>query len=85
VDSAGTLSKRASFASAWFSGTDSKGCGSDTVRNDNTILCREVHVEPLNVTSAGVTSFMLRVWVRVIQGGGPWQNSFVVMHEDIAQ
>ena len=39
----------------------------------------------LDVTNAGVTTFMLRVWVRVIQGGVPWQNSYVLMREDIAQ
>jgi hypothetical protein len=28
---------------------------------------------------------MLRVWVRVIQGGGPWQSNFVLLREDLAQ
>jgi len=85
IDGTGTLSKRATFAAAWFGGTDTNGCGSDTVRNDATVMCREVHIEPLDVTNAGVTTFMLRVWVRVIQGGVPWQNSYVLMREDIAQ
>ena len=85
VDGASTLSKRASFAAAWLGGTDTAGCGSDTVRNDSTVMCREVHIEPLNVTNAGVTTFMLRVWVRVVQGGVPWRNSYVLMREDIAQ
>ena len=30
VDGAGTLAKRATFAAAWFGGTDTNGCGSDT-------------------------------------------------------
>ena len=85
VDSTNTLSKRSSFAAAWFGGTDTAGCGSATVRNDSTVMCREVHIEPLDVVNAGVTTFMLRVWVRVIQGGVPWQNSYVLMREDIAQ
>jgi len=85
IDAATTLSKRAAFAQAWLTATDTAGCGSDTVRNDRSVMCREVHIEPLNVTNAGVTSFMLRVWVRVVQGGVPWQSSNVVIRQDIAQ
>jgi prepilin-type N-terminal cleavage/methylation domain-containing protein len=85
VDSAATLSQRATFASAWFAATDTAGCGSTTVTSDQRVMCREIHIEPLDVTVNGVTTFMLRVWVRVIQGGGPWQNSSVLMRQDIAQ
>jgi prepilin-type N-terminal cleavage/methylation domain-containing protein len=84
-NTASTLSKRASFATAWSTGTDLNGCGSDTVRNDRSVFCREIHIEPLDVTQAGVTMFMLRVWVRVIQGGVPWQNSNLVVRQDIIQ
>ena len=48
-------------------------------------MCREIHVEPLDVVVGGQTLYLLRVWVRVVQGGGNWQNSFVLMREDIAQ
>ena len=84
-DTTNTLSKRASFASAWIAGTDRAGCGSNTVLNDRTVFCREIHVEPVDVTAGGVTTFMLRVWVRVIQGGVPWQNSNVMIRQDIVQ
>ena len=85
VDSAGTLSQRATFASAWFGATDTAGCGSTTVTSNPAVLCREIHIEPLDVTVNGITTFLLRVWVRVVQGGGPWQNSYVLLREDIAQ
>lgn len=85
VDSAATLAQRSTFATAWFSATDTKGCGSTTVSNDPKVLCREIHVEPADVTVGGTTMFMLRVWVRVIQGGGNWQNNLVLLREDISQ
>jgi prepilin-type N-terminal cleavage/methylation domain-containing protein len=85
VDSAATLAQRATFAAAWFAASDTKGCGSNVVTKNAAVMCREIHVEPLDVVVAGQTLYLLRVWVRVVQGGGNWQNSFVLMREDIAQ
>jgi type II secretory pathway pseudopilin PulG len=85
VDGAATLAQRATFAASWFGATDTKGCGSTTVSNNRAVMCREIHIEPLDVTVGGSTMFMLRVWVRVIQGGGPWQSNFVLLREDLAQ
>ena len=85
VDGAATIAQRATLASAWFAGTNTQGCGSSTVTGNARVMCREIHVEPANVVVAGTTAFMLRVWVRVVQGGGVWKNSFVLLREDIAQ
>jgi prepilin-type N-terminal cleavage/methylation domain-containing protein len=85
VDSAATIAKRTTAAAAWFGATDTKGCGSTTVTSNPAVMCREIHVEPLDVAAGGTTMFMLRVWVRVVQGGGNWQNSFVLLRRDIAQ
>jgi prepilin-type N-terminal cleavage/methylation domain-containing protein len=84
-DATNTLSKRTSFAGKWIDGSDRQGCASAVVRNDTSVLCREIHIEPVNVTNAGVTTFMLRVWVRVIQGGVPWQSANLVLRQDVAQ
>jgi type II secretory pathway pseudopilin PulG len=85
IDSAATVTKRATFASAWFDGSDGAGCGSTVVTQNPAVLCREVHVEPLDVTVGGTKTFLLRVWVRAVQGGGAWQSSYVLVREDIAQ
>lgn len=81
LDSAATLSRRATLANAWFANTDTAGCGSATVSGDIKVFCREIHVEPLTV--AGVP--ILRAWVRVVQGGASWRTSFVVFQQDLAQ
>jgi hypothetical protein len=85
VDSAGTLSTRTSFANAWFAATDTAGCGSTVVTSNPAVLCREIHIEPVDNTSGGTTTFMLRAWVRVVQGGVAWNTSYVTVQQDIAQ
>jgi len=85
VDLATTLSKRSSFADAWFTGKDTKGCGSGTVTSNPAVLCREVHIEPLDATIGGVQTFMFRIWIRVVQGGRNWKSSYVTVTEDVSQ
>jgi prepilin-type N-terminal cleavage/methylation domain-containing protein len=85
VDLAATLSKRSSFADAWFTGKDTKGCGSPTVTSNTAVLCREVHIEPLDATIGGVQTFMFRIWIRVVQGGRNWKSSYVTVTEDVSQ
>jgi type II secretory pathway pseudopilin PulG len=85
VDAAATLTKRTSFANAWFAASDTAGCGSSVVSSDPTVMCREVHVESVDNTSGGTQTFLLRAWVRVVQGGVPWNTSYVTVRQDIAQ
>ena len=85
VDLAATLSNRSSFADAWFTGKDTRGCGSSTVASNSAVLCREVHIEPWDATIGGVQTFMFRVWIRVVQGGGNWKSSYVTITQDVSQ
>jgi type II secretory pathway pseudopilin PulG len=85
IDPVVALSARSSFSSAWFGNTDTLGCGSPTVTKDLRLFCREIHIQPFDFTSGGVSVSMLRVWVRVVHGGEPWQNSYVMLQQDLAQ
>jgi type II secretory pathway pseudopilin PulG len=85
VDSAGTLAQRATFANNWLTATDTQGCASTTVTKNIAVLCRELHIEANDTVVNGVTVPMLRVWVRVVQGGANWQNAFVTLRQDISQ
>ena len=81
-----TKTLRGTLASDWLSAPASNGtlggCGAAAVVADAAVLCRELHIEPADsITSTP----MLRAWVRVVQGGGNWQRSYVLMQEDIAQ
>jgi type II secretory pathway pseudopilin PulG len=85
VDSAATLPLRGSFANAWLTGKDTKGCGSSTVTSNPAVLCREVHIEPWDPTIGGVQTFMFRIWVRVVQGGRNWRSAYVTVTQDVSQ
>jgi type II secretory pathway pseudopilin PulG len=86
VDSAATIATRTSFATSWFGGADTKGCGSSVVTSNAAVLCREIHVEPADVTVSGTKMYLLRAWVRVVQGGTTnWKTSYVTVQQDIAQ
>src|SRR3989440_2988053 len=52
IDGAGTLSKRATFAAAWFGGTRTPGCGSGTGRHGPTVMCRGGHSVSLDLAKA---------------------------------
>lgn len=77
-----TNTLRVPMANTWLAGNGSgASCADPVIVSDPGVLCREVHIEPYN--PAGVP--LLRVWVRVVQGGGDWHRSYVTMTEDIAQ
>jgi len=83
---ASTKLLRSTLANDWLTSPTSNGtlggCGAAAVVADPGVLCRELHIEPLNLIAS---TPMLRAWVRVIQGGDNWQSSYVIMQEDIAQ
>ena len=56
-------------------------CADRLVTSDPSVFCREVHIEPYAQNGAP----MLRTYVRVIQGGGDWRRSYVLLQQDIAQ
>jgi prepilin-type N-terminal cleavage/methylation domain-containing protein len=56
-------------------------CADKAVTSDSSVFCREVHIEPYSQSG----SPMLRAYVRVIQGGGDWRRSYVLLQQDIAQ
>jgi prepilin-type N-terminal cleavage/methylation domain-containing protein len=56
-------------------------CADTAVTSDPGVFCREVHIEPQTWNGAP----MLRAYVRVIQGGGDWRRSYVLLQQDIAQ
>jgi len=56
-------------------------CADKAVTTDPSVFCREVHIEPYAQNGAP----MLRAYVRVIQGGGNWRRSYVLLQQDIAQ
>jgi prepilin-type N-terminal cleavage/methylation domain-containing protein len=58
-----------------------QSCVDPAVTSDAGVFCREVHIEPYTLNGAP----MLRAYVRVIQGGGAWQRSYVLLQQDIAQ
>jgi prepilin-type N-terminal cleavage/methylation domain-containing protein len=61
-----------------------QNCADKLVTSDASVLCRELHIESY---SQGTTPPvpMLRAYVRVIQGGGDWHRSYVLLQQDIAQ
>lgn len=81
-----TKTLRSTLANDWLAAPASNGtlggCGAAAVVADAAVLCRELHVEPADSIAS---TPMLRAWVRVVQGGGNWQRSYVLMQEDIAQ
>jgi hypothetical protein len=85
VDRNSTLSQRATFAANWLSGTDTAGCGSSVVTSNPAALCREIHIEPYDTVQNGVTTYMLRAWVRVVRGGPNWAGSQVTLTADLSQ
>jgi hypothetical protein len=56
-------------------------CADKAVTTDPSVFCHEVHIEPYAQNGAP----MLRAYVRVIQGGGNWRRSYVLLQQDIAQ
>jgi len=56
-------------------------CADPAITSDPGVFCREVHIEPQTWNGAA----MLRAYVRVIQGGGSWRRSYVLLQQDIAQ
>jgi prepilin-type N-terminal cleavage/methylation domain-containing protein len=58
-------------------------CADKAVTSDAGVFCREVHIESYWQGTPAVP--MLRAYVRVIQGGGLWQRSYVLLQQDIAQ
>ena len=56
-------------------------CLDAAVATNASVFCREVHIEPYTLNGAP----MLRAYVRVIQGGGSWRRSYVLLQQDIAQ
>ena len=86
IDTCATISDRTTLANAWLNSGDTTGCANSLVANNSKIFCREIHIEPYDrTTSTGTTVHMFAVYVRVIQGGGNWQNNNVVLKEDISQ
>jgi hypothetical protein len=81
----GTVAKtqtlRTKMANDFIGGADKTGCASASVTAAASVLCRELHVEPYTLNG----SPMLRAYVRVVQGGGPWWKSYVTLQQDIAQ
>jgi prepilin-type N-terminal cleavage/methylation domain-containing protein len=61
--------------------TSVTSCADKAVTSDSSVFCREVHIEPYSQSGAP----MLRAYVRVIQGGGDWRRSYVLLQQDIAQ
>jgi prepilin-type N-terminal cleavage/methylation domain-containing protein len=76
-----TQALRSKMAADFLGGADKSGCGSSNVTLSASVLCRELHVEPYTLNG----SPMLRAYVRVVQGGGPWWRSYVTLQQDIAQ
>jgi hypothetical protein len=58
-------------------------CADAAVTSDAGVFCREVHIESYWQGIPAVP--MLRAYVRVIQGGGSWRRSYVLLQQDIAQ
>jgi prepilin-type N-terminal cleavage/methylation domain-containing protein len=58
-------------------------CADAAVTSDAGVFCREVHIESYWQGTPAVP--MLRAYVRVIQGGGSWHRSYVLLQQDIAQ
>jgi prepilin-type N-terminal cleavage/methylation domain-containing protein len=56
-------------------------CADKAVTSDAGVFCRELHIEPYTQNGAP----MLRAYVRVVQGGGSWRRSYVILQQDIAQ
>jgi prepilin-type N-terminal cleavage/methylation domain-containing protein len=56
-------------------------CADKAVTSDSSVFCREVHIEPYTQSGAP----MLRAYVRVVQGGGDWRRSYILLQQDIAQ
>ena len=77
-----TVAQRTATYNAWTSGGLPGGCGHPSLQKTQ-ILCREVHIEPLDVGTPPIP--MLRAWVRVVQGGTNWQSTSLRMSEDMAQ
>jgi prepilin-type N-terminal cleavage/methylation domain-containing protein len=71
----GTVAKTKSLRSTVTS------CLDKAVTSDAGVFCRELHIEPYTLNGAP----MLRAYVRVIQGGGDWRRSYVLLQQDIAQ
>ena len=61
-----------------------QSCADKAIASDASVLCREVHIDSYwQGTTPPVP--MLRAYVRVIQGGGNWRGSYVLLQQDIAQ
>jgi len=73
----GTLARTKSLRSSVTS------CVDATITSDPGVFCREVHIESYSQGTPPVP--MLRAYVRVIQGGGNWRRSYVLLQQDIAQ
>jgi prepilin-type N-terminal cleavage/methylation domain-containing protein len=73
----GTVAKTKSLRASVASCTDA------AVTSNAAVFCREVHIEPYSQGTPPVP--MLRAYVRVIQGGGSWRRSYVLLQQDIAQ
>jgi prepilin-type N-terminal cleavage/methylation domain-containing protein len=70
--------------------TSVPNCADKAVTSDPGVLCREVHIESYCGSGGSVCPWspripMLRAYVRVIQGGGSWKRSYVLLQQDIAQ
>jgi hypothetical protein len=85
VNRTDTLNQRATLAANWFAGSAPSGCGDPLVTNNPDVLCREVHIEPYDLTINSTVTHMFAVYVRVVRGGGPWQNNYVIVQGDISQ
>ena len=101
VDEAATLTARSTVLTAWGSGSTAAnaGCGDSdpavtTSRVTRNMLCREIHIELhdfANLNGAALTlcsvgaSCGYHIWVRVVRGGGFWNDGPVVLEGVVAQ
>jgi prepilin-type N-terminal cleavage/methylation domain-containing protein len=60
-------------------------CADKAVTSDPSVFCREVHIETYTQGIPPKTWNMARAYVRVIQGGGDWRRSYVLLQQDIAK
>jgi prepilin-type N-terminal cleavage/methylation domain-containing protein len=81
VDGASENGKDGTIARTKSLRTTVASCADAAIASDPALFCREVHIEPQTWNGAP----MLRAYVRVIQGGGNWRRSYVLLQQDIAQ
>ena len=70
VDRTDTLTQRTTLYNNWIAGSAPLGCGDPIVTKNPDALCREIHIEPYDLTIGTTVTHMFTVYVRVVAAAG---------------